>query len=314
MAQSIFVCGATGTQGGATARQLLQSGATVHALARDPSSAKAQELKTLGVKLWHGDFDNEEALKAAIAGTSAVFMNFMPDFTDFGANLRQANLILRTARDAGTVRQVVYSSGVGGADLLKSPLVQPGSMVALVLQSKADIEEVVRASDLGSWTVLRPANFMANYVNPLAAMQLMGLAETGRWSTANQETDLIPLVDTLTIGRFSAAALLEPERFNGKTVTYADEVVPMGDIIKRLAEMTGRDLQMVPLSAEEIETQKVTNPFIGGQLLMRGMHKYFNPEEVKSWGLPLSTFDEFLKREKRAVDETYLAPQGEKAV
>lgn len=308
MSQKIFVCGATGTQGGATARQLLESGVIVHALARNPSSPNAKALEALGIKLWPGSYDDGDALTAAISGTSAVFMNFMPDLADMGSNLRHARSILRIAKDAGTVHQVVYSSSIGTDEALKSALVQPGSMLSQVMQSKADIEQAVRDAALGSWTILRPCNLMANYVDPLAAMQVMGLADTGRWTTANLASDRIPLVDTLTVGRFSAAALLEPARFHGHVITYADEILNMGDgIISKLARVTGRDLQMVTIGEEELEAQKATNPFIGGQLFMREMHNYVDMEEVNKWGIAASSFDRFLEREKRAVEETYLS-------
>ncbi|KAJ2977570.1 hypothetical protein NQ176_g4297 [Zarea fungicola] len=307
MSEAFFICGATGTQGGATARQLLQSGATVHALARDPTSTNAQALKDLGVKLWHGDFDNEDALKSALAGTSAVFLNFMPEMADLDANLRQAKLILRLAHETGTVSHVVYSSSVGTNSMLQSPIVEAGSMFAQILQSKVDIEQAVRESTLGHWTILRPGNFMANYVNPLASMQLMGLAETGRWNTANREADLMPLVDTTTIGRFSAAALLDPTKFHKREIAYADELISMGGIMQKLSDATGRDLRMATLTDEEIEAQRAGNPFIGGQLLMRDMHKYVDLEEAKEWGIPLSNFDEFLKRERNTVEMTYRA-------
>ena len=305
----VFVCGATGTQGGATARQLLHSGATVHALARDPSSPKAKALEALGVKLWPGDFDNEAALRKATEGAEAVFMNYMPDFTDMGHNLRQAQLLMRIAAEQGTVKQVVYSSGVALDKMLQSPLVDPNSLLYALLKSKVDIEEAVQNSGLPSWTILRPANFMANYVNPLAKRQVSGLASTGRWTTANLRDGLMPLVDSHTIGRFSAAALLDPERFGGKVVTYADEFLSMGDVVRKLAEVTGRDLQMVSMSEEEVEARKAVDPFVAGQLAMGEMYKYVDLDEVRSWGIPLTSFDQFLEREKEAVEATYLNAQ-----
>lgn len=307
MAPAIFVCGATGTQGGAVARHLVNSGATVHALARNPSSPNAKALEALdGVRLWPGDYADEAALRSALVGTSAAFLNFSPDFTDMGANLRQAELIMRLGREAGATH-FVYSSGVGTNRLDEFEFFDPSSMVGALLHSKVDIERAVaNIGPGGTYTILRPGNFMANYVNPFAQYQIMGLAETGRWTTAMQPGVELPLVDTLTIGEVSAAALLDPKRFHGVEFTYADEVVSIGDVIAKLATATGRDLQMVPLSDEEIEAQRTTNPFVGGQVLMKSIAKFIDMDEVKKWGFPTRTFDEFLEREKEAVTATYL--------
>ena len=309
MAPTIFVCGATGTQGGAVTRQLLNQGATVHALARDPSSPKAKALSSLsGVKLFHGDFDNEAVLADALAGTQAVFLNFMPVFADMDANMRQAELILRTAAAAGATH-AVYSSGVGvdrRPDEYES--LEPGSILAALLASKASIEQLVRSyPDLTTHTILRPANFMANYIDPFAAMQVPGLVSAeGRWHTAHRPGVQLPLVDTATIGAVSAAALLDPRRFHGVTLSYADEVLTVGEIVAKLAAATGRDLQMVPMSDDEIDAQKAANPFVAGQLAMRSMMKFIDMDEVKTWGFTLNTFDGFLEREKEAVKATYL--------
>ena len=47
----ILVTGATGTQGGAVARELLDRGYRVRGLTRDPSKAAAQALQALGAQV-----------------------------------------------------------------------------------------------------------------------------------------------------------------------------------------------------------------------------------------------------------------------
>eukprot|EP00887_Chlorella_sp_A99_P006986 scaffold2.g6986.t1 len=75
------VAGATGRQGGATVRALLQNGGwRVRALTRDPSSSSAAKLVAQGVDVVRADFDDVESLKAAFAGATAVF-----GVTDFWA-------------------------------------------------------------------------------------------------------------------------------------------------------------------------------------------------------------------------------------
>lgn len=306
---TFFICGATGLQGGAVTRALLDINPkhTIQALARDPTSAKAQALVELGVRITPGGFDDVEALRTAIKGSYAVFMNFMPDFTDWGANLRQAKNILSIAKEEG-VKHIVYSSGVGVDKFHDDNSVDHESPVGQVMASKWDIEQAVKESDL-SWTILRPGNFYANYINPFAAMQLNGLAETGVWTTALRASDKLPCIDTTTIGSFTAQALLNPKSFSGQTISYADELYSIGEIVDKLAKKSGRDLKMVTMSEADIDQQKNVNPFIGGQLCMRKMEGWFDGREgekwLQEWGVEKVTFDEFLDRESDGVKVTF---------
>ena len=54
----ILVTGATGQQGGATARHLLAGGWSVRALTRDPDSPRAQALGEAGAEVVQGDLDD----------------------------------------------------------------------------------------------------------------------------------------------------------------------------------------------------------------------------------------------------------------
>lgn len=66
-----FLTGATGFIGGALARQLRQAGQEVHASIRD--SKKANELQSLGVKLFTGDVTDKESMREAMQGVDGVF-------------------------------------------------------------------------------------------------------------------------------------------------------------------------------------------------------------------------------------------------
>ncbi|KAI5464044.1 hypothetical protein BGZ63DRAFT_421128 [Mariannaea sp. PMI_226] len=299
----VFVCGATGTQGGVLARHLRAKDIEVHALARDPVSDKAKALESLGVKLWAGDYDDKEALAAATIGCNAIFINMMPSFTDLTAEGRWATNILDAGKAAGA-HHVVYSSGFGVSQMDKMKWLDHQGFVAQILRSKLGVEQQVQNSGYATWTILRPGNFMANYIEPFVRMY-PGLADQGVMTTALLPESVIPMTDTETIGRFSSAAILEPERFNGKFVTYADEPLKIDEILEQLSEAIGRELKVVYLTTEEANAQTATNPFVGGQLAMRDMAQFVDMDQVKAWGIPLGNFKDYLKREKEAVDATY---------
>ena len=67
------VTGATGRQGGATARRLLAAGRPVRVLVRDTAAPAAKALETAGAELVRGDFDDPSGLPAALEGAAALF-------------------------------------------------------------------------------------------------------------------------------------------------------------------------------------------------------------------------------------------------
>jgi uncharacterized protein YbjT (DUF2867 family) len=62
----IVVTGATGTQGGAVARELLKTGDwDVRAVTRNTKGEKAQKLAALGMEVVEASYDDEESMRKA---------------------------------------------------------------------------------------------------------------------------------------------------------------------------------------------------------------------------------------------------------
>ena len=66
-----FVTGATGFVGGTLVKQIIKNGHEVNASVRDVE--KADELKSLGVKLFKGDVTDKESMRAAMTGVDGVY-------------------------------------------------------------------------------------------------------------------------------------------------------------------------------------------------------------------------------------------------
>ena len=299
---TVFVTSATGTQGEAVARQLRQLGWNVRATVRDPNAAPAKHLESLGVSLTVGDWDNREALKTAISGSDRLFLNMRPTLQDMGIERVQAKRILDVAKAAG-VKHVVYSSGVS-VNRLQELNLDPESIVAQSLYSKEAIEELVRNAGFASWTMLRGPFFMANFLQP-KIMMYPGFVETNNWTIALRPDTIIPMVDCEDIAKFAVAAFQDPARFHGHGLTVAGDALTPPQMMEQLSAAAGRELKAVCLTDEEIEAQSATNIFIKGQLLMRDMNKFVDLEDVRSWGIPVHTFKQFLERETQAIKETW---------
>src|SRR5918995_7216314 len=71
--KTVVVCGATGRQGGAVARRLLDRGWPVRALTRRPDSDRAQALADGGAEVVRADMGERGSLEAAVEGAHGVY-------------------------------------------------------------------------------------------------------------------------------------------------------------------------------------------------------------------------------------------------
>ena len=110
----ILITGATGQQGGATARALLADGHKVVAMTRNPSSEKARALTSLGAEVIPGDLDDEASLRSALEGKWGVFAVQNTWEAGVEGEEEQGKRLALLAKEAG-VEHYVYAS-VGSAD------------------------------------------------------------------------------------------------------------------------------------------------------------------------------------------------------
>ncbi|KAF9770809.1 hypothetical protein IL306_011579 [Fusarium sp. DS 682] len=105
-------------------------------------------------------------------------------------------------------------------------------------------------------------------------------------------------MDVEDLAKFAVAAFRERKRFNTKTIEIASEKLSPDEIMRQLGEVSRRPLKAIYLTDDEIEAMKNEDIFVTVQLMSRGLGDKVNIEEVKEWGIPLSTFEEFLERER----------------
>ncbi|MGJ7566290.1 SDR family oxidoreductase [Variovorax sp. GB1R11] len=139
---TILITGASGNIGRQVVQQLVDRGAAVRALVRDPSKATFPE----NVEVMQGDLLDVAALRRAMAGVSTLFLlnGVVPD------EFTQALVTLNVARDAG-VERVVYLSVIHSDRYVNVPH----------FAGKFGVERMLEQMGFGA-TILRPAYFMQN--------------------------------------------------------------------------------------------------------------------------------------------------------
>jgi uncharacterized protein YbjT (DUF2867 family) len=229
----IAVIGATGQQGGATARALLAVGADVRALVRDPDAGPAVAVKEAGAELVRADAEDAEALRAALDGTDALFAMATfagPDGTE--GEVRRGRLIADAARDAD-VPHVVYSS-VGGAERHTG---------IPHFESKRRVEEHMTALGLHT-TFVRPTFFMENFTRFLTPATEDGVVVLRAPLAPGVPLQMVAVDD---IGLAAAAALLDPGRVPGGAIEIAGDELTGEQIAAAFGERAGLPSRFEPL-------------------------------------------------------------------
>jgi uncharacterized protein YbjT (DUF2867 family) len=139
---TILVTGASGAVGRQVVQQLVDRGAPVRALVRDPSKTNFPS----AVEVVQGDLLDVASLRRALAGVSTLFLlnGVVPD------EFTQALVALNLAREAG-IDRIVYLSVIHSDKYLNVPH----------FAGKFGVERMLEQMGFGA-TILRPAYFMQN--------------------------------------------------------------------------------------------------------------------------------------------------------
>ncbi|KAJ5217011.1 hypothetical protein N7468_010019 [Penicillium chermesinum] len=300
----VFVCGATGRQGGALVNHLSKKGIEMRTITRNPSSEAAQKVSTLGVAVTEGNFnDSEETLRTKLIGCTTIFLNLVADFQNIAKEIDHAKKLIAAAKQAG-VKHIVYSGSLGTENPERIPGWEEGGIMRAVVETKQNIEHQVRDAGFDTWTILRPGNFMTNFFAPLVFMY-QGLVDKGIWSTALKEETVLPMIDPNDIGKFAAAAVIDPAKFNHQHIELASQMMTVDEILRDLSRATGKEKKAIYLTDAEIAEQSKTHPYLAGQVFIRSLELFIDIKKLEQWDIKRGTFAEFLEREQESVKATY---------
>lgn len=226
MASTILVTGATGTIGSEVVKALAaKPGVTVRIGVR--SAAKAEKLKAGNVVPVDFEFDKPETIAAAVKGVDRVFL--LTPFTENQVELAKG--LIDAAKAAG-VKHLVKLSAIGAE-------IEPGIQLG---RWHREIEKLVEASGI-AYTLLRPANFMDNFINFLPP------GPDGNIYTP-LGTGAVSYIDARDIGAVAAAVLTEESHYGKAYDLTGPEAVTMTEVAKAIGEATGREVRYVDVPEE----------------------------------------------------------------
>ena len=234
--RTILVSGATGQQGGAVARELLERGFGVRALTRDPEKPAAQELAERGAEVVRGDLEDRSSLERVLEGVHGVFS--VQNFWEAGyeREVRQGTQLADAAKEAG-VSHLVYSS-VGSAHR------QTGLSH---FESKWEVEEHVRGSGV-PYTILRPVFFMQNW-EIFGRDQILG----GTLAQPLDPDKFLQMLAAEDIGVFVTMAFDNPDEWIGREVDLGGDEKTMREIAGTFSRVIGREVSYFQVPWDQFE-------------------------------------------------------------
>lgn len=215
----ILVTGATGNVGSKLVLQLLDAGAKVRVLVRDPKKVAHLDDR---VERATGDLDIPESLSAAMAGVERVFLVVFSD--------QQHKDALEAAKRAGVKHVVELSTFEASFDKARGTGLHHHGW---------DAE--LRASGLG-WTVLQPGMFMSNTILWFAEQ----IKRQGAVHFPGGEGKVAP-IDPRDIAAVAAAALTGTGHQGKNYPLTGPELLSMGDMTRIVGEALGKPLRYVDM-------------------------------------------------------------------
>jgi uncharacterized protein YbjT (DUF2867 family) len=230
----VLVTGATGHQGGTVLRHLKARGHRLRALVRDKNTPAAQALRSQGVEVFQGNFEDASALEKAAHLVDAVFLMSTPER---GAAVEQKEGIAAVdALRAADAPYILYSSVASAPQHTGIPH----------FDSKFAIEHHLRSSGT-PFAIVGPVAFMENSISPFT---LPGLrqGQLGFGLPVDKPLQMVALED---IGAFDTVVLENPTKFKGQRVEIASDEVTGQKEAEVLSKYASRPIQYraIPVDA-----------------------------------------------------------------
>lgn len=253
--KTIFVTGATGNQGSATAINLAAMGFKVKALVRNTDSSRTEKLNHPGITLVKGNYDDPSSYKDHLKNIDGVFAMFT---YLYGTKKEiKHGLSFIDACKEKNVPFILYSSVIG-AD---------GGTGIPHWESKNVIEEYIKKSGI-PFAIIRPASFFENYfIHDIRKRIKKGTLTMPVKKHVDQQ-----FISAEDAGKIFALVFANKNEYIGKTISIAADQMNLQTAASVFSEVLGKPVKYVQLPG------LLTRIFMGKDLYT--MFNYINHHDV----------------------------------
>ncbi|RAH84782.1 NmrA-like family protein [Aspergillus japonicus CBS 114.51] len=308
--RTVVVIGATGSQGGSVARELLKHPErySVRAVTRDPSKPAARELAALGAEIRAADLsDGAEVLAAVFAGAEAIFA-----LTDFWATqsteaeVAQGRAIVDAAARTSTLGHFVWSA-------LPDPEQLSGGELLHIhhWKGKSRVTDYIQQQYPALWavttTVLFPNYFENCLTHPDRYLSKPDTHGVYNMSFPHSPSTVMPNVSIRDTGKLVQRVLESGSTYFTKTIAFYAQALAEADKLAAIGQKYNLPTKYHTLNPDDyqrlLETRDGMSPEIAldftEQLLM--FEKFGNVYDTPAFvqakeipGLELQTWAKFM--------------------
>jgi uncharacterized protein YbjT (DUF2867 family) len=218
--KNVLITGITGNQGGAVARHLINENVKLFGLTRNTTSAKAKELAEMGVKVLEGDLDDLSSYKSHLENIETVF--FVQALEQGSENeIKQGKMFIKEVKKQN-IKHLVYSS-VMCADL---------NTGVPHFDSKNELEKYIAQNEI-TFTILRPASFNENFLNPEITKRIL----KGKLVMPLNKNVIQQYIATDDIGKIAAQVINNPVTYENKTISIATDEKSLVEVANIFSEV-----------------------------------------------------------------------------
>jgi len=292
--KTILVVSATGTQGRAITKILLQKGFSVRILVRDPESSSAQELIKAGAQPYKGDLTDPSSIEAAVQGVYGVYSILPFAMDDSTLEVDGGKAVINSALKAG-VQQFVHASVANCESYESFERWGTGYWNEKYWVNKWEVEKAIHNAGFPFWTILKPVGFMENLRPPLGGYIYPKMKE-GELVTplkgGDRKWQWVTVEDT---AKFGYAAFADPERFNKKSIAIASDSLTLDETSEIMTRVLGKKFEFISKSPEEAIESGV-NPFVVRSMELCNTGACYNADFdiLKGYNIELTSFEQWL--------------------
>ena len=252
--KKVLITGITGQQGGALARHLLNQKVKLFGLTRNKNSEKSKALTSKGVSIIESDLDNPSSYESHLDNMDAVFL--VQSFEQGKENeIIQGKKFIDRVKSKN-VKHFIYSS-VLGADL------ETG---VPHFESKFELENHIKSSGI-EYTILRPASFNENFLNPEITKRL----EKGKLVMPLNKSVTQQFISTDDVGKIAAKVITNPKVYKNKVLSLATDEKQITEVAKLFGAAMNKEIKYQKLPG------LITRLIMGKDLYK--MFKYMNKND-----------------------------------
>jgi uncharacterized protein YbjT (DUF2867 family) len=226
--KEIFVTGATGNQGSAVVRNLLNKGFHVKAVVRNPAAAKLIAHEKL--EIIKADLDDPSSYRKHLQEVDGVFCN-LSFKNGIDKEIKQGFDLVNESKE-NHVKHFLYSSVIGNDLNTGIPH----------WDSKFKIENQIKASGM-RFTIIRPPSLFENLLIPQVKSRIL----KGKLVLPTHKNKVQQLMGSEDVGKVAATVFSNPEKYQGVIMNLAAEQMDGEEMAALFSKVMGREIKFQQL-------------------------------------------------------------------